>query len=265
MRRRSGAVGRVFRHEGQAMPRRMGDFLAGVLGDRVHVGGIKGVGIFDVDLLLPRLGLALGIFHRDAGAIQPVADRPHHRFLFGGAKDRVIGIETTKGLHVAVAARVQRVIALVEQIELQLGRHHRIEPQRLGAGDLAFQDGAGRMGDFGVVMIKHIAHHHRGAGQPRNPAYLRQVGFMHVIAIARRPTCRLVALHGFHLEVGRQQVVAAVGFDMAAVDEMRGMKPFAHQAALHVDKAGQNGIDLAPVHGFFQVINGNVGGHRFGL
>jgi hypothetical protein len=55
----------------------------------VHVGGVERV-VADVDLLLPRIGLALGVLDRDAGAVEAVADRAHHLLLLGRLEDVVV-------------------------------------------------------------------------------------------------------------------------------------------------------------------------------
>ena len=49
---------------------RPGDFLAAVLHDRVPVGHLQRLGIFDVDFFLARAPFALGILDRNAGAVR---------------------------------------------------------------------------------------------------------------------------------------------------------------------------------------------------
>ena len=54
------------------------------------VGHVERVGIADVDLLLARAPLALGVLDRDAGALQAVADGAHHALLLGGLEDVIV-------------------------------------------------------------------------------------------------------------------------------------------------------------------------------
>ncbi len=240
----------------------MGDFLAGILDDRMIVRRVERVGIADVDLFLPGLGLTLGVLDRDPRPEKPVADRPHHVLFLGGAHDRIVDVVAGKGLKIVVAFVEELVEALFEQEELKLGRHHRLEPQRAGAGDLALENGAGRMGDLFVgVVVKDVAHHHRRSRQPGHTAQRGQVGLVDIVAIARLPVGRAVALDRRHLEVGGQQVVAAMGFLVAAVHEMCGVKALAHQASLHVDDAGQHGVDFSGCHGGLESVESQVGGH----
>ena len=242
-----------------------GDLLAGVLHDRMHVGGVERVGVLDVDLLLPGFGLALGVLDRDAGAPEAVADRAHHGFLLGGAHDRVVDVVAAERAEVAVALVEELVVGRFEEEEFELGRHHRLEPHGAGAGDLALEDGAGGVGDFLVgVVVEDVAHHHGGAGEPGHAAERREVGLVDVVAVARGPACGLVALHRVHLDVGGEEVVAAVGFLVAAVHEVLRVEALAHEAALHVHDAGEHRVDLSARDGGLERVEGQVRGHDGG-
>src|SRR3546814_4962415 len=48
-----------------------------------------------------------------------------------------------------------------------------------------------------------------------------------------------------HVNVVGQQVIAAVGFFMGTVEEELDLEAFADQSALHIDQAGEHGVDLA--------------------
>ena len=52
-----------------------------------------------------------------------------------------------------------------------------------------------------------------------------------------------------------------MGFLMGTVEEMLGVKAFAHQAALHIHDAGDDGVDLARGNGGLQGIKTQVGRH----
>ena len=50
----------------------------------VAVGHLERLGVADIDLFLASPDFALGILDRDAGALQPVAYRPHDALFLGG-------------------------------------------------------------------------------------------------------------------------------------------------------------------------------------
>ena len=248
--------------EGRADPLLPGDLLDRLLGDGVVVGAVHRGGIADVQLFLPRLGLALGILDRHARGQQVIADRPHHMLFLHGGQHVVVEVVGRIGLEHLIVLRPQAVVIALEQKELQFGRHHRRQAHPLGPGDLALQDRAGGMFDVGmVVVVADIAEHHRRPLQPRHAAQRRKVGLHHVVAVSRRPRGRPIAVRRRHIEVGGQQVVAAVGFLPRAVHEMLRGEPLAHQAALHVDDAGQNRVDLARFHGLLERVEAEVSGH----
>ena len=124
--------------------------------------------------------------------------------------------------------------------EFQFGRHDGGKAHSLGAGDLALEYLARGEGDGSVgVVIENIAEAEGGALQPRHWAQCAQVWLHDVIAVARRPTGGGVAIGSRHFQVGRQEIVAAVGF--AAVGDFEkgfGVQAFAHEPPLHIDDAG---------------------------
>jgi hypothetical protein len=171
----------------------------------------------------------------------------------------VVAADSLQSIQPPVA---QVFVGVLEQIELQLGRHHRLKPHRAGACHLRFQDRPGRVRHIGMGrMVLRVAQDQRGARQPGQAAQGLHVGLQRIVAIASLPACRLVALHRVHLHVHGEQVVAAVGLFPAAVDEELRVKAFAHQAALHVDAGRNNGVDLAGFHGLLQVFKGQITGH----
>ncbi|MNI21322.1 hypothetical protein D3C73_748400 [compost metagenome] len=96
-----------------------------------------------------------------------------------------------------------------------------------------------------MVMVEHIAQHQRRALEPGYLAQGAHVGLEHEVAVTFAPAGSGVTRHRLHVDVVGQQVIAAVGFFMAAVDEKLDLETLAHQAALHVDHAHQDSIDFA--------------------
>ena len=47
-----------------------------------------------------------------------------------------------------------------------------------------------------------------------------------------------------HLEIGREQIIAAVGFLPGAFEKELGMKAFTHQATLHIGQGDYDGVDF---------------------
>ena len=210
-RRARGAIV-PFRHEGQRAALGPGDLLRAVLHDRMRVGRHQRLGVAHVDLLLAGARLALRVLDRHAGGVQPGADRPHHLLLLGGLEDVVVLVVGAEGREAAVAGRLQLLVGLAEQEELELGGHHGAIAQRREPRDLALEHRARRMRHLGMgVMIDHVAEHQRRAGQPGREPQRREVRRHRVVAVAGGPARRLVARHRLHLEVGGEQVVAAVG------------------------------------------------------
>ena len=84
------------------------------------VGHLERAGVADIDLFLARAPFALRILDRDAGAVEPVADRPHHALFLGGLEDVVVLDVVAGGGRVDVALLADGLVVLVEQIEFQL-------------------------------------------------------------------------------------------------------------------------------------------------
>ncbi|MNT25860.1 hypothetical protein D3C72_1614040 [compost metagenome] len=107
---------------------------------------------------------------------------------------------------------------------------------------------------FAVVVVEHVAEHQGRALQPGHAAQGTHVGFQDEIAVALVPARRGIARHRLHVDVVGQQVVATVGFLMAAVDEELGLEALANQSPLHVHHAGQHRVDLAAGNGFLEFV-----------
>jgi hypothetical protein len=216
MRRRADLSWVPFRQEGYSAAIGPGDFLDRMLGNGVMVGAIKRFGITDVELFLPGLGLALGVFHRDPSRKEMVAHRAHDALFLGGLQDMVILIVGADRRQFAIPRTGQITKALLEQEELELGRHHRRISERLEPRDLDLQDLPRRLRDrlMGVVVEK-IAQHHCGSLEPGHAPHGGEIRLHHIIAVARLPAGRRVAVRGRHFEVGGKHVVAAMSFLMA--------------------------------------------------
>ncbi|MNL64008.1 hypothetical protein D3C87_1881840 [compost metagenome] len=112
-------------------------------------------------------------------------------------------------------------------------------------------------------MIEHIAEHQCRAFEPRHPAQGGHVRLEHKVAIAFAPAGGGITRHRFHVDVIGQQVIAAVGFFMAAVDEKLDLEALADQPPLHIDHAHQHGIDFAGSRGTLELVETEEGlGHH---
>ncbi len=110
-----------------------------------------------------------------------------------------------------------------------------------------------------MVVIEHVAQHQGRAFQPGHAPQGGHVRLEHEIAVALAPTGRGVTGHRLHVDVVGQQVIAAVGFFVAAVDEELDLEALADQSALHVDHADQHGVDFAGGSGALECIKAEEG------
>ena len=261
----AGVAGQVvvpLGHKGHGLALQVSDLLDAVLEDRVAVGHVQGIGVADVDLLLARAPLALGVLDRDAGALQAGADRPHDALFLGRLEDVVVLDVGAGRRQLGVVLGPGALVGLVEEVELQLrgeeGAHlHRVEARRL-----ALQDRPRRDRDvFVMVVIEHVAEHQGRALKPGDPAQGREVRLEHEVAVALLPVGQGVAGHRLHVDVVGQQVVAAVGLAVGLLGEVLRLEALADQAAEHVDHADQHGVDLAAGDGLLQFVEGDVARH----
>ena len=97
-------------------------------------------------------------------------------------------------------------------------------------------------------MPDDVGDAHRRGRLPRHRAQRVEVGAHHEVAIAALPRGHREALDRGHVDVDREQVVAALGAVLGhLVDEVMRDQPLAHQAALHVGDREQDGVDLPPL------------------
>ena len=137
-------------------------------------------------------------------------------------------------------------VTLLVQVELELGGEERRVPHLEGAFVLRDQDLTGRGGHGRAVVTDDIAQHECAAVQPRDPAQCRQIGRDREVAISLLPVGHLVAGHGIHFHVQREQVVApldAVVGDL--VEEVGDVDSLADETALHVRERGHDRVDRA--------------------
>ena len=113
----------------------------------------------------------------------------------------------------------------------------------------------------GVVMIEHVAQHERRRRQPGNAPERRQVRLHREIAVALLPIGDRVARHRLHVDVVGEEIVAAVGLLIGAVEEILDVETLADQTSLHVGHAGDDGVDLAAIGGNAQLFQCQSAGH----
>ena len=223
-----------------------GDLLGGVLVDRVVVGGAQRVGVVEVDLVLAEVALALGVLDGHPRALHGVADAADQRLDARGAEHRVVDVVEVGRIEVAVGLVPRRLVGLAEDHELELGARVGAPPALGQPRQLAAQDLARRGDDVGAVLPGQVAQDHRGALLPRDRTQRGQVGLEHEVAVAALPRGHRVAVDGVHVDVDRQQVVAALGAVLDdLLDEVARRQSLALQTALHVAQRDQHRVDLA--------------------
>ena len=181
--------------------------------------------------------------------------RRKQRLHAGGAEHRVVDVVEVGRLEVAVALFPGLLVAVIEDHELELGAG-RGDPAALGEPrELAPQDLAWRGHHIGAVLPAEIGHQQDGAVVPRDPAQGVHVWRHHEVAVAALPARHRVAVHGVHVDVDREQVVAALGAVLRhLVQEVLHGEPLALEAALHVGDDKENCVDRAAVGGLAQLL-----------
>ena len=198
----------------------------------------------------------------NAGALQALADGPQHLFLLGGLEDVIVLDVGAGGLEIAKAFGFGRFVGLVEQIEFELGSEIGRHAKRVEPRDLLAQHRARGMREcLMAVMIEDVAENERRCRQPRNAPERRQVGLHDEIAVALFPIGDGVARHRLHIDVVGEQIVAAVGLFIGAVDEKFGLEALADEPSLHVGEADHDRVDLAGANRFLQLIQSEISAH----
>jgi hypothetical protein len=247
-------------HEGQGHALLGGDLLGAVLVDDVAVTGPARLVVEEGDLVLTQVALALGRLHHQPGAGHVVADPPQQRLDPRGAQHRVVDVVLVGRRQVAVAGVPGLLVGVPEDEELQLradvGRHPGLG-QAFGLPGEHLPRGR----DHGApVLPAQVGQDHRRAGVPRHRPQRREVRLHHEVAVAAGPGGHRVALDGVHVDVDRQQVVAALGGVLEDdVQEVLGVQALALQAALHVGERHQDGVHAAGLDVDAQLLDGEGG------
>ena len=94
-----------------------------------------------------------------------------------------------------------------------------------------------------------VGHHQGGAREPRDQPQGGEVGRHHHVAVAGLPAGDGVAVHGVHVDIDGQQVVAAFGAVRSDVlDEQPRRHPLTGEPALHVAERDDDGVDVTGGH-----------------
>ena len=165
------------------------------------------------------------------------------------------------GLELVVALVAGGAVIVVEDVELELGRHAGGEPALRQAGQLRLQDGARAVRQFDPLMVADIAHDEGGARQPGDHVQGREVRLDDEVAVAFVPRGRGEARDRLHLHVDREQVVAGVPLVLDRIQKEPAGDPLADQPALHVGEGGDDGVDLAVLDQGLELGHGESAGH----
>ena len=131
---------RGLRHERRRDPAEEGDLLDPVLVDRVPIGRGDRVGVAGVDLVLAVPGLALGELDRNSRRVHAAADRPDVLLVPSRGEDVVVEDVGDGRREVCVVLLVRLGVALLVEVELELGRELGRVAHRGGAFVLGDQD-----------------------------------------------------------------------------------------------------------------------------
>src|SRR5262249_50612940 len=132
------------RHERDGEALLVRDLLRRVLVEDVPVGLLEHLAVAQVDLLLARAPFALARFHRDAAPVERPHDRADYRLFPRALEDVVVLDVRPERLQVVVALLARRVVAVPEEVELDLGAALRDEPLRERPRRLPREDPARR-------------------------------------------------------------------------------------------------------------------------
>ncbi len=148
------------------------------------------------------------------------------------------------GVRLAVVLLVRLGVALLVEVELELGGAHGRVAHLARALVLGDQDLARRCDDRRAIVVGDVAQHERGAVEPGDPAQRPHVGDDPEVTVAPFPVGHLVARDGIHLHVEREQVVAPLDTVLDHVrEEVLRLDALAEQATLHVGERGDDGVD----------------------
>ena len=238
---------RGLRHEGRRDPVQERDLLDPVLVDRVAVGGGDRVGVARVDLVLAVPGLALRELDRDPGGVHPAADRAEVLLVHRRREDVVVEDVGDRRREVAVVLLVGLGVALLVEVELELGGELRRVahlPRRARTAAISTWRGEATTGEPSWLTTSQRTSAVRSSHGIRRSVAMS--GAIAEVAVALLPVGHLVAGHRLHLHVEGEQVVAALDPVLDdLVEEVLDLDPLAEQPPLHVGEGGDDRVDRA--------------------
>jgi hypothetical protein len=223
------------------------------------------VGVPCVDLVLAVPGLPLRELDWDAGAMHSPSNGAEVLLVHRGREHVVVEDVGDCRSQSPVVLLVRLGVALFIDIELELGREQRRVAQLLRPLVLRDQDLAWRCDDRRAVVIRNVTQHERRAIEPGHAAQRRHVGHDREIAVTLLPVGHLVAGHGIHVHVEREQVVAALDPVLDdVVEKILRLDALPEKATLHVGEGGDDGVDRARFDLLAQVIEREHSGRAAG-
>src|SRR5262245_35716211 len=106
-----------FGHKGDRLALSVGDLFGGMLVDNVAVALCQRIAELQVDLLLPKPGLALAELDRHATAVKRPPDRANQVILLGALEDMVVLVVVADRLEIVVVLGLGRGEGLIEKIQ----------------------------------------------------------------------------------------------------------------------------------------------------
>ena len=205
--------------------------------------------------MLTEVALALRVLHVHPGRRHLVADPPQERLHAGPAEHRVVVVVEVGGLEIAIALVPRLLVGVLEDHELELSPGVRNEAAFLEPSELAPQDLPRRRDDVLAVRPGQVRHQEHARGVPRDRPQRVQVGLHLEVAVAALPGGHGVARDRVHLDVDRQEVVAALGAVLEhVVEEKPPGETLPLKAALHVREDEHHGVDRAVIDRLLQLI-----------
>ena len=142
--------------------------------DHVVVGGLERVRVAEVDLVLAGPRLALRRLDAHAGGRHRVAHVAEEGLVVAGGEDVVVEDVRHRGRQIAVVLRVRLLVALLEEIELELRAEIDVVAERRRPRHLRLQHLPRRGADRRAVVPDDVAEDERGRLVPRDPAQRRR-------------------------------------------------------------------------------------------
>ena len=161
--------------------------------------------------MLAEVALALRVLDRHPRRGHLVADPADQRLDPRRPEQRVVDVVEVGRLEVVEALLPGLLVGVAEDDELELGAGVGDQPALGQPGELAAQDLPRRGDDLGAVAPLQVGHHHRRPLLPRHRAQRVEVGDHLEVAVAALPGGHRVAADRLHVDVDREQVVAALG------------------------------------------------------